>query len=185
MTDGDVVAAILERMRRYGQGAYLGESVSITAHMLQAAHAAERDGAPPALIAAALLHDVAYVVHEPGDDPVLDESHPEIGARFLAAHFVPAVAEPVRLHVAAKRYLCAVEPGHRQALSPASIRTLAVQGGPYGEADVRAFEARPYAQEAVRLRRYDDAAKIVGAITPDLDHYRPILEALRLPRSRA
>jgi phosphonate degradation associated HDIG domain protein len=185
VTDGDVVAAVLERMRRYGRGAYLGEQVSITAHMLQAAHAAERDGAPPALIAAALLHDVAYVVHEPGDDPVLDQGHPEIGARFLAAHFVPAVAEPVRLHVAAKRYLCAVDPAHRRTLSPASIRTLAVQGGPYDEADARAFEARPYAQEAVRLRRYDDAAKIVGAITPDLDHYRPILEALRLPRSRA
>lgn len=180
----DVIGTLFERMRRYGRGAYLGEKLSITDHMLQAAHAAEQDGAPAALIAAALLHDVAYVVHEPGDDPVLDDGHPEIGARFLAAHFIPAVAEPVRLHVAAKRYLCAVEPRYREALSPASIRTLAVQGGPYGEAQVRAFEARPYAQEAVRLRRYDDAAKVAGAITPDLDHYRPILEAVLIPRSR-
>jgi gamma-butyrobetaine dioxygenase len=78
-----------------------------------------------------------------------------------------------------------VDPAHRRTLSPASIRTLAVQGGPYAGADARAFEARPYARDAVRLRRYDDAAKVVGALTPDLDHYRPILEALRLPRSRA
>jgi gamma-butyrobetaine dioxygenase len=179
----DVIGRLFERMRRYGAGAYLGEKVSITDHMRQAAHAAERDGAPPALIAAALLHDVAYVVHQSAGDPALDDGHPEIGARFLAAHFVPAVSEPVRLHVAAKRYLCAVEPGYRSALSPASIRTLAVQGGPYDEAEARAFAAAPFAHDAVRLRRYDDAAKVVGADIPDLEHYRPLLEGLLIERS--
>ncbi len=179
----DVIGHLFERMRRYGTGAYLGEPVSITAHMLQAAHVAERDGAPPALIAAALFHDVAYVVHQPNDDPALDDRHPEVGARYLATHFVPAVSEPVRLHVAAKRYLCAVEPGYRSALSPASVRTLAVQGGPHGEAEAREFEASPFARDAVRLRRYDDAAKVAGAATPDLDHYRPLLEGLLIDRS--
>jgi gamma-butyrobetaine dioxygenase len=180
MADPDVVGALFERMRARGRRAYLGERVSITDHMLQTAVMAEADGAPPALVAAALLHDVAYVVADllaggPGGD--LDERHAEVGAAFLARHFVPAVAEPVRLHVAAKRYLCAVEPGYLASLSPASLRTLALQGGPYGDAEARAFAASRHAADAVRLRRYDERAKVAGAATPELDHYRPILEA--------
>ncbi len=182
MSDSDVVSAIFDGMRRRGRPAYLGEAVSITDHMLQTAAAAERDGAPPALIAAALLHDIAYVIHTPGDDPALDPGHAELGARFLSQHFAPAVVEPVRLHVAAKRYLCTVEPGYRQALSPPSVRTLALQGGLLDEAEVRAFEASPRAGDAVRLRRWDDAAKVAGALTPELEHYRPILEALLTSR---
>jgi gamma-butyrobetaine dioxygenase len=146
--------------------------------MLQAAHAAEREGAPPALVAAALLHDVAYVIHEPPDDVALDAAHPAIGARFLAEHFGAAVAEPVRLHVAAKRYLCAMEPDYRAGLSAASVRTLQVQGGPFSQAEAGAFQALPHAHDAVRLRRWDDGAKVAGARIPDLEHYRPLLEDL-------
>jgi len=178
----DVVGVIVERMRARGRRAYLGESVSITDHMLQTAVLAEQDAALPALVAAALLHDVAYVVTDllaagpaTGD---LDERHAEVGAAFLAAHFVPAVVEPVRLHVAAKRYLCAVEPGYLASLSPASLRTLGLQGGPYGDAEARAFAASPYAADAVRLRRYDERAKVAGGATPDLDHYQPLLRSV-------
>ncbi len=181
MSTAAVIDRLLARLRDYGRSAYLGERVSITEHMLQTAHAAERAGAPPALVAAALLHDIAYVVHEPPEDPALDAGHPALGGRVLAPHFGPAVAEPVRLHVAAKRYLCAVEPGYRAALSPASVSTLAVQGGPLTDAEVRDFEASPYAADAVRLRRWDDAAKVAGAPTPDLAHYRPLLERLLRP----
>jgi phosphonate degradation associated HDIG domain protein len=179
-----MIAALFERMQDRGRRAFYGEAVSITNHMLQTAHAAEREGAPPALVAAALLHDVAYVVHEPPDDRVLDAAHPAIGARFLAEHFGPAVAEPVRLHVAAKRYLCAMEPEYRAALSAASIRTLEAQGGPFSQAEAGAFPALPHAHDALRLRRWDDAAKVAGARTPDLEHYRPLLERLLSERSK-
>jgi phosphonate degradation associated HDIG domain protein len=182
----DPIDALFEAYRDYGRTAYLGEALSITDHMLQTAQAAERDGAAPALVAAALLHDVAYLLRRPAGeaaDPDLDRRHAEIGFAFLARRFVPAVADPVRLHVAAKRYLCAVDPGYRAALSPASIRTLEVQGGDFGPADVRAFEALPHAQDAVRLRRWDDQAKVPGAPAPDLDHFRPILEAHLLGRA--
>jgi len=176
----DPIAELFEAYRHYGRTAYLGEPISITDHMLQTAGAAERDAAAPALVAAALLHDVAYLLRRPaGDaaDPDLDGRHAEIGFAFLSRRFAPAVAGPVRLHVAAKRYLCAVEPAYRAALSPASVRTLEIQGGPLGPAEVRAFEAAPYARDAVRLRRWDDAGKVAGAPTPDLEHFRPILEA--------
>jgi gamma-butyrobetaine dioxygenase len=178
-----MIATLFARLEDRGRRAFYGEAVSITDHMLQAAHAAERDGAPPALVAAALLHDVAYVVHEPADDRALDAAHPAIGAHFLARHFGPAVAEPVRLHVAAKRYLCAMDPDYRAALSAASIRTLEVQGGPFSQAEAGAFQALPHAHDAIRLRRWDDAAKVAGARTPDLEHYRALLERLLHERS--
>jgi len=182
----DSIDELFEAYRDYGRTAYLGEALSITDHMLQTAEAAERDGAPPALVAAALLHDVAYLLRRPADgagDPDLDGRHAEIGFAFLSRRFVAAVAGPVGLHVAAKRYLCAVDPGYRAALSAASIRTLEVQGGPFDPAEVRAFEALPHARDAVRLRRWDDQGKVPGAPTPDLEHFRPILEAHLLGRA--
>lgn len=175
-----VIDEILRVFREYGSGQYLGEPVSMTEHMLQSAYAAERDGAPPQLVAAALLHDYGHFVHEFPEDAAehgIDTRHEEVAHRFLAEHFGPEVAEPIRMHVAAKRYLCAVDPSYVKELSPASIHSLDLQGGPYPPEQVSAFEASPYAEDAVRLRRYDDAGKIAGLETPDLEHYRPILEA--------
>jgi gamma-butyrobetaine dioxygenase len=175
-----IVDEIFARFRERGDGAYLGEPVSMTEHMLQAAHAAERDGASPTLIAAALLHDYGHLIHDLREDCAeqgIDSRHEDLGHEFLSKHFAEAVAEPVRLHVAAKRYLCAVDPSYFEALSPASILSLELQGGPFSPAEVEEFERSPYAQDAVRLRRYDDAGKEAGASTPDLEHYRLILES--------
>jgi phosphonate degradation associated HDIG domain protein len=174
VTPPDVVGAIFDLFRREGHHAY-GERVSIADHMLQTARAAERDAAPPALVAAALLHDVGYLIRAG------DRRHPEAAAAYLGAHFGPAVVEPIRLHVEAKRYLCAVDPGYAATLSPASVQTLASQGGPHGEPEARAFAAIPFAREAVRLRRWDDAAKVAGLATPELEHYRHLLESQRRP----
>jgi gamma-butyrobetaine dioxygenase len=96
---------------------------------------------------------------------------------MLARWFGPEVTEPVRLHVAAKRYLCAVEPGYLAALSPASVHSLGLQGGPMTDAEARAFESNPYYRDAVRLRRWDDEAKVVGLAVPGIEHYRDRLEA--------
>jgi gamma-butyrobetaine dioxygenase len=175
-----VIDEIVRTFRERGSGAYLGEPVSIAEHSLQSAHAAERDGARATLVAAALLHDYGHLIHDLPQDSAeqgVDSRHEEVAHAFLARHFGPEVVEPIRLHVAAKRYLCAVDPFYVDELSSASILSLYLQGGPYKQREVKEFEASPYAEDAVRLRRYDDAAKVAGAVTPDFEHFRPALEA--------
>lgn len=179
MRDG-LIDEIFRTFREYGAGQYLGEQVSMTEHMLQSAAAAERDGAPPQLVAAALLHDYGHFIHELEPDAAehgIDTRHEDVAYSFLAEHFGPEVAEPIRLHVAAKRYLCAVDPAYLDELSPASRHSLELQGGPYGAGEAAAFEASAFAQEAVRLRRWDDEGKVPGLETPGLEHYRAALTA--------
>ncbi|GAA2049473.1 HD domain-containing protein [Catenulispora yoronensis] len=164
-----------------GGAEYLGEPVTQAEHMFQAAALAKREGAAPALVAAALLHDVGHftgAVH--GRDLMAghDNRHSHQGADWLAAWFGPEVTEPVRLHVAAKRYLCAVEPTYFAKLSEASVYTLSVQGGPMSPEEVAEFEADPYSDDAVRLRRWDEAAKEPDAGDPGFEHYRELLTAL-------
>ncbi|MCI2419972.1 HD domain-containing protein [Saccharopolyspora sp. K220] len=160
---------------------YLGERVTTATHMLQAGARAEAAGAPDHLVAAALLHDIG---HFPGlvsdTDPTADtdDHHDDHGADWLARWFEESVSEPVRMHVAAKRYLCAVEPGYFDKLSETSVHTLRLQGGPMSEQEVRDFEASPHARAAVELRRWDEAAKDPHAPTPDFEHFRPLLESL-------
>lgn len=176
-----VVDEIFRTFRERGDGAYLGEPVSISEHSLQTALAAERDGAHPTLVAAALLHDYGHLIHDLAEDSArhgVDTRHEEVAHAFLAEHFGPGVVEPIRMHVAAKRYLCAVDPSYPAQLSPASLLSLELQGGAYGDGEARAFEASPHAADAVRLRRYDDVGKEAGASTPELEHYRPLLEAV-------
>ncbi|MFJ3895332.1 phosphonate degradation HD-domain oxygenase [Streptomyces sp. NPDC090083] len=164
-----------------GASAYLGEEVTMAQHMLQSAACAEQAGAPDALVAAALLHDLGHF-HGPVSGEELmqgtDNRHSHTGADRLAEWFGPEVTEPIRLHVAAKRYLCAVEPGYFDRLSPASVHTLEVQGGPMSEAEVAAYEANPYAADGVAVRRWDDEGKDPEAPTPDFGHFRPLLTAL-------
>ena len=180
MTKDEIIDAILATFREHGQAVYLGEPVTLSEHMLQTAYAAERDGASPALIAAAVLHDFGHLVQDLPEDSAevgVDTVHEEAGAAYLAQYFRPEVVEPTRLHVAAKRYLCAVDPAYFGTLSPASVLSLKLQGGPLDEGGVKAFEALPFAQDAARLRRYDDQGKIPGLVTPELEHYRPFLES--------
>ena len=180
MTHAEAIDEILRALRERGSGAYIGEPVSITEHMLQSAYAAEQDGASPTLVAAALLHDYGHLVHDLPEDAAdhgIDTRHEEVAYAFLAEHFGEEVAEPIRMHVAAKRNLCAVEPTYLDELSPASLHSLELQGGPYAPLEVAAFEASPHAEAAVRLRRYDDLGKVPGLPTPELEHYRPTLAA--------
>ena len=91
-----------------------------------------------------------------------------------------AVLEPIRLHVDAKRYLCTMEPGYWETLSPASQHSLVLQGGPFTPKEAMQFAAQPFAQEAIRLRRYDDHAKVPGLVTQPLRYYMAGLERLAL-----
>jgi [1-hydroxy-2-(trimethylamino)ethyl]phosphonate dioxygenase len=163
--------------RRYGLS-----DINQLQHALQSAAHAERDGCSPATVLAALLHDVGHMIHDLGEDPAsagVDDVHEELGAQWLAERFGPDVAEPVRLHVAAKRYLCATEPGYFGKLSEDSVRSLELQGGPMSPDEVVAFRKLPFHAEAVQLRRYDEAAKDPRASTPDFDHYLRHVAACR------
>jgi [1-hydroxy-2-(trimethylamino)ethyl]phosphonate dioxygenase len=162
-----------------GDSAYGGEAVSQREHALQAAHFARRSGATAALITAALLHDVGHLLHqlpEDAPDEGVDDLHEELAARWLARWFGPEVIEPVRMHVDAKRYLCAVEPDYRQQLSAASLVSLALQGGPMTSEAVEAFRESSHADGAVALRRWDDAAKDPTLSVAGLDEYIPAIE---------
>jgi phosphonate degradation associated HDIG domain protein len=183
----DPVEFVLRLFKERGDAAYLGEPVSQTEHALQTAWAAEQAGASAALVAAALLHDVGHLLHDLPEDCALagiDDAHEERGARWLSRHFGPEVAEPVRLHVAAKRFLCATDPTYAGRLSEASLRSLGLQGGPFAPDEAARFRAQPHAEAAVTLRRLDEQAKVPGLPTPDLEHFRPCLEAARAARRK-
>ncbi len=179
------VEAIAELFAGPGARDYLGEAVTIGVHMRQAGALAEAAGAPAPLVAAALLHDIGHLRSEPrgglGGRPPLasaDARHGDAGARWLSRWFGAAVTEPVRLHVAAKRYLCATEPGYFGLLSQESVRTLALQGGPMTPVQAAAFEALPFARDAVAVRRWDDEAKDPAVTPPAFTHFEPLLGGL-------
>jgi [1-hydroxy-2-(trimethylamino)ethyl]phosphonate dioxygenase len=162
---------------------HYGEGVSQLDHALQCAAFAERDGAAPALVVAALLHDIGHLLHDlPEDvaDSGIDTQHESIGSAWLSQHFGPEVSEPVRMHVAAKRYLAATEAGYFDLLSDASKLSLKLQGGPMSNAEVHAFQAERFFADAVRLRRWDEEGKIVGFKGPSAGHFdSAILTCLR------
>lgn len=169
-----VLPFILDLFAHHGQAAYIGEAVSQTEHGLQAAALAEAEGAPPELIVAALLHDIGHLLDARSDSPMklgVDLEHEDLGAAWMEPHFAPGAVEPVRLHVPAKRYLCAVDPAYLATLSPASVASLQLQGGPMGPVEAEEFRRGPFADAAVRLRRWDDAAKVPGLATPPLEHF--------------
>jgi len=175
----NIVEEIIQLFTRVGQGEYFGEQVSETEHALQTAHLAVQAGVDEELIAAALLHDIGHLLHglpESIAQDGIDGRHEDGGSAWLQHYFGPAVSAPVRLHVAAKRYLCAIEPEYLAGLSPASQRSLKLQGGPFDEAGIRGFEAERYFQSAVAVRRWDDAAKTPNLVVPGLDAYRSALE---------
>ncbi len=169
-----------------GHGRYGLADINQRQHALQAAWLAETEDAGAALITAALLHDIGHMVHELGDEPAeagIDDRHEERGEAWLVRWFGPEVTEPVRLHVAAKRYLCAVDPRYFGKLSRDSVTSLALQGGPMSASEVAAFEALAEHEAAVRLRRWDEAAKVKGLQTPGFAHFAPYVAACLRPRA--
>ncbi|TGA91612.1 phosphonate degradation HD-domain oxygenase [Streptomyces sp. MZ04] len=180
------VDRLAELFEGEGSAEYLGEAVTQAEHMLQAGALAEAAGAPPHLIAAALLHDIGHfhgtVTGRDLMEGGTDNRHSHTGADWLDQWFGPGVTGPVRLHVAAKRYLCTAEPGYFDLLSEASVHTLRVQGGPMTPEQARDFEALPGARDAVAVRRWDEQAKDPDMDTPGFDHFRPLLEGLLTDR---
>ncbi|HEV7613422.1 MAG TPA: HD domain-containing protein [Steroidobacteraceae bacterium] len=177
----NVTEEILSLFQKRGSDAYFGESVSMTEHALQAAYFAKIAAAPPALVIAALLHDVGHLIEDvPSDiaDWTADAHHEQIGGRWLAERFGAEVSEPVRLHVPAKRYLLATDARYFARLSPASVITLKLQGGPMAPNEVARFETERFYKDAVRVRQWDDQGKVGGLKTPGLGDYRVLIESL-------
>jgi phosphonate degradation associated HDIG domain protein len=158
---------------------YSGEPVSQLQHALQSAQQAEEEGADAELVTAALLHDLGHLLHELGETPSLrgvDDVHQYRALPFLRGLFPERVLDAIKLHVDAKRYLCATRPGYWEALSADSKRSLVLQGGVFDAPQVSAFEALPFAQDAVRLRLWDDLAKKAEHATPPLAHYMALAQ---------
>lgn len=181
-----VIDRILHTFDVRGDLAYGSEAVTQRQHALQSATLAEQENAEPALIAAALLHDVGHILDADelpqGDDEDLDDAHEQRAYEWLLRYYGASVADPVRLHVAAKRYLCTVEPAYESQLSPTSHKSYLDQGGPMDATEKSAFESEPYFQESLRLRRWDDLAKDPQLETPPITHFRGILESCLLEK---
>jgi phosphonate degradation associated HDIG domain protein len=173
-----IIDQIFDLFQRFGSH-YYGEDATQLQHALQVAELARRNRCSDAMIAAALLHDVGQLMDDAGNAAEtlgIDARHEVSGAAYLSAYFPPEVTEPVRLHVAAKRYLCAIDTAYLEGLSRASAISLHLQGGPMAAIEVQAFRSEPFCNDAVTLRRFDDMGKQPAWHVPDLSSYRALLE---------
>jgi predicted HD phosphohydrolase len=166
-----------------------GESVTQIQHALQCAALARDEHASDAMIVAALFHDVGHLVGDVHDRPELlsgevDDDHEAIGARILSPLFGPAVAQPVSLHVTAKRWRCTCEPAYFDRLSEASKLTLKAQGGLLSDEECLRFEEHHGFVDALVLRTWDDEAKTVGLAVGTLDDYVGLVNSLAAAWSR-
>ncbi len=186
LTDETIVGFLAGIFERRGGEEYLGEPVTMAEHMLQGAHIAEQRGESELIIVSALLHDIGHFTSEFGTfsiDDTEDRFHEEAGAKVLQRFFPELVTDCVRHHVAAKRYLCAVDPDYSSQLSAASIHSLNLQGGPMTEPEIAVFESNPNLEEIVKVRRLDDAGKIAGLQTPPFGHFAPMVQRIVDSRS--
>ncbi len=175
---GGIIDRLADIFERRGVESYLGEAVTMAEHMYQTAALALAEGAPDALVVAALLHDIGHYTSEFGEysaDDIVDKQHDAAGAKVLEGVFPPVVVACVRLHVAAKRYLCATSADYYDRLSPPSRHSLALQGGPMSPAELEAFRGLAFHQDAVRVRQWDDGGKTEGVQTLTFDDFRPLL----------
>jgi len=174
-----IVSFLADIFDRRGGEEYLGEPVTMAEHMLQGAYFAEQQGENEEIIVAALLHDIGHFTSEFGTfsmEDTEDKYHEEAGALVLERFFPGIVVDCVRYHVAAKRYICATDPKYLGQLSPASLHSLKLQGGPMNAKEVAAFERQPNAREIVKVRYLDDAGKIAGLATPGFEYYAPMVQ---------
>ena len=177
----NIVNHIEDIFNRCGAESYLGEDVTMAQHMLQAAQCAEESGADETLIVAALLHDIGHYKSEIPETALakgINNYHEEAGANFLEDYFPTSVIEPIRQHVSAKRYLCAVKSNYIERLSLASVHTLNLQGGPMNENEIKEFEKNAYLDDCVKLRYCDEGAKDPERIHPHFSYFRDLVESL-------
>jgi predicted HD phosphohydrolase len=177
MTVNQVIEEILGAYETGGDLDY-GENISMREHMLQTACLAEQDGNEERIIIAALLHDYGHLVCQQPNDIFAeggDNFHQVLGARALENWFDEEIVGAVRLHVDAKRYLCAANNNYLARLSDASITTLGVQGAPMNNEEMIEFRKHAGYKMALTIRVYDDLGKVPGMPRPELEYYLPML----------
>ena len=178
-TTAQKIDTLFSYMEKRGQSFY-DEVVTQLEHALQCAALAKQQDASSTLITGALLHDIGHIIldeHNAREAFLnIDLSHEEVGAQYLAPFFPEAVTTPIRLHVPAKRYLCATDASYHDGLSEASKRSLIVQGGAMSDEEREAFEQIPHFRDALTLRRWDDLAKVKGLEPAELETYRDIVQ---------
>jgi phosphonate degradation associated HDIG domain protein len=161
---------------------HYGENVSELDHALQTAEFARRAEESDAIVLSCLLHDFGHMLHEDGEDAALrgiDARHEHLGAKLLSGYFGQEILEPIRQHVAAKRYLCRVDSTYLRSLSESSLLSLKLQGGPMTDSELFEFESNPCFDSCIRVRRYDDLGKVPGMVTASLASYRELIERLK------
>ncbi|MEM6596800.1 MAG: phosphonate degradation HD-domain oxygenase [Cyanobacteria bacterium P01_C01_bin.69] len=178
------ITDILKTLSTHGHAQYGREAVTQKQHALQCATLAQSAHSEPSLVIACLLHDFGHLVHTLGEDAAergINDRHEDRAIPYLKDIFPKSVTEPVRLHVNAKRYLCAIDEEYWGTLSPASKRSLELQGGIFSEDEACVFINQPYAKDAVQLRIWDDLAKDPNLSTPELEHFLPVMQACLQP----
>lgn len=176
------VNKIFATFREYGSRHY-GENVSELEHALQTAEFAQQFGETESTVLSCLLHDYGHMLHDLGEDIAqhgIDAKHEVIGANLLKNLFPEIILEPIRQHVAAKRYLCWKNPAYAKGLSESSQLSLQLQGGPMSDEEARLFEANPHYEACIKVRYYDDMGKVPGMRTADLESYRSLIETFLL-----
>ncbi len=174
-----ITQEILNLFKENGGSMYGGEEVTQLEHAIQCAELARQSNASNELITASLLHDIGHLLHDLPDDASdngIDDMHELLGNKFLHNYFKQAAVEPVKLHVQAKRYLCAVEQGYYESLSEPSKISLSFQGGVMSQDEVLDFEQHLFYKDAVSLRRWDDLAKDPNIVSPTIDSFVDAIE---------
>lgn len=160
---------------RYGQESY-GESVTQTEHMVQRAQLAKQERFDEEVILAAFFHDIGHFLeHAPTErmGELGAQQHDKLGGNYLRPlGFSERIAQLVESHVAAKRYLTFHEPAYYETLSEASKQTLEYQGGPMKSEEAQAFEQDALFELMIKMRQWDDEAKVPDQPVKNLDYYR-------------
>lgn len=162
---------------------HYGEHVSELEHALQTAEFARKFGESDAVVLSCLLHDYGHMLHDLGEDIArkgIDAKHEEIGAALLKDMFPEEILEPIRQHVAAKRYFCWKNSAHAEGLSESSRLSLQLQGGAMTESEAKSFETNPHFESCLKVRRYDDMGKVPAMHTAELESYGNLIERFSL-----
>jgi predicted HD phosphohydrolase len=183
-TQRSIVDLITDMLNDAGSESYGGEAVSQLEHALQAAVLAQEAGKDEEFVVACLLHDIGHLAEDAragfnveGDHKRAEAmNHGDAGAEFLDGIASERMRWLIAGHAVAKRYLCAVEPGYYERLSPVSKQTLEYQGGPMTPDEAAELERHPWFEDLILLRRIDDEAKRAGRETPGIQEFRPLLE---------
>ena len=181
LTRNNIVEHLSDIFEHCGAEEYLGEPVTMAQHMLQGASLAVQQGMSDAVVAGALLHDIGHFTSEFGTFAMTDthdRQHEVFGAKVLTPFFPEKVTQCVRHHVSAKRYLCATQPDYFDKLSPASVHSLLLQGGPMSNEEVAEFAANPHLEDIIQIRLLDDAGKVADMETYDFTYFKSMLQTL-------